>query len=291
VKALSSDIEVVTVFGGYIEYLIFNIRTAEHTGEGPKSLKDKVVREAIRLGTDRRAIVRDLLADTTTVTDSLYASSPFENKDLGFIEYDPDKANKMLDDAGYAKGADGVREKDGEKLEYRYGTTTAQWRKDIQVVIQQQLEKIGVKIVIENYPASDFFGQFANNGINAVGNYHLSEFANNTVFTNPANVTADELLGCDQITSPANPGGNNYLGYCNEELDKLVDLTKTSPNAEERLDAAMKAQVIIRDDVPMFTLFPRGDIYAYNKTRFAAPPAIGAGVANQWYDIRNWELK
>jgi peptide/nickel transport system substrate-binding protein len=292
VKAMSPTNEVVTVFGGYIEYLYFNLRTAEDTGEGPAALKDVRVRQAIRLAVDRRAIVRDLLADSTTLTDSLYAGTQWENKDLGFVEADPAAAEKLLDEAGYAKGADGVRvNAAGERLEFRYSTTTAQWRKDIQQVIQQQLEKVGIKTILENYPASDFFGQFNNGGILATGNFHLGQFANNTVLTNIVNVTADESLGGDQVANPANPGGNNHGGFRNAEFDTLVEVTKTEVDAAKAQDAANKVQVILRDEVPLITLFPRGDIYVYNKDRFAAAPNIGSGVGNQWYDIINWELK
>jgi peptide/nickel transport system substrate-binding protein len=292
VKALSNDIEVVTVFGGYIEYLTFNMRTAEVGGEGPKALKDVRVRQAIRLAVDRRAIVKDYLADTTTVTDSLYASSPFENKALGFVESNLEEAAKLLDDAGYKLGADGIRVNDaGERLEFRYSTTTAAWRKDIQAIVKQQVERVGITVSIENYPASEFFGQWADGGINAVGNYHWAQFANNTTLTNIVNVSADELLGCDQISSEANQGGQNYVGYCNAEFDALVDTTKTEADAAKAQVAADKAQEILRDEVPLITLFPRGDIYAYNKARFASAPSISSGVGNQFYDIGNWELK
>lgn len=295
-KVKSDKVTVTTVFGGYIEYLVFNLRTPEQSGEGepmagPEALRDLKVRQAIRLGIDRRKVVRELLADATTVTDSLYAASPFENKDLGFVEYNPEEAGKLLDEAGWVMGADGVREKNGQKLELRYATTTAGWRNEIQAVFQQDLAKIGVKTILEKYPSTDFFGQFANGGINASGNYHISEYANNTVLTNPVNVTVDELLGCSQIVSSKNPGGNNWGAYCNPKVDELVKITKTGKTAEERLKAALEAQVILAQDLPLITLFPRGDNYAYIVSRFVGTPRIGAGVGNQWFDIVNWQLQ
>ncbi|MBX3080250.1 MAG: peptide ABC transporter substrate-binding protein [Anaerolineae bacterium] len=295
VKNMAPSNEVVAVFGGYIEYLVFNVRDDSFgTEAGPVALRDVNVRRAVRLAIDRRAINHDLLADAAGVTDSLYVGTQWENKDLGFVESDPEAAGKLLDEAGYKLGADGVRVNDkGEKLEWRYSTTTAQWRKDIQAVIQQQLEKVGIKIILENYPSSDFFGQWSNGGILATGNYALGEFANNTVLTNIVNVTADESLGCDQIPGnpPLNPAGNNHTGWCNKEFDSLIDITKTESDPAKALEAGNKAQVILRDEVPLITLFPRGDIYVYNKDRFTAPLNIGSGVGNQWYDIVNWELK
>jgi peptide/nickel transport system substrate-binding protein len=295
VKAMSASNEVVTIFGGFIEYLVFNVR-GESFGEeaGPAALQDVRVRQAVRLAIDRRAIVKDLLADTTTVTDSLYSGTQWEKKDLGFVEYDPAAAEKLLDEAGYKKGADGIRVNDkGERLEWKYSTTTAQWRKDIQAVIQQQLEKVGIKTLLESYPAADFFGQWANGGILNTGKYALGQFANNTVLTNIVNVTADESLGCDQVPGnpPLNPGGNNNTGWCNEEFDALIEITKTEIDAAKAQAAADKAQTILTEVLPLITLFPRGDIYVYNRDRFVTAPNIGCNVCDQWYDIHNWELK
>lgn len=66
-------------------YLVFNVRDASFDKEaGPAALQDVNVRKAVRLAIDRRAINHDLLADAATVTDSLYAGTQWENKDLRF---------------------------------------------------------------------------------------------------------------------------------------------------------------------------------------------------------------
>jgi peptide/nickel transport system substrate-binding protein len=290
VEALSENIETIQVFGGYIEFLAMNMEPGDETGH--PALEDVRVRQALRLGIDRRALVRDLLADATTVSESLYATTPYENTDLEFVEYDPEAAAALLDEAGWVDGdGDGIREKDGVKLELRYSTTTAQFRRDNQAVIQQQLAQIGVGIIIENYPASEFFGTFADNGVLAINDFDLGEYANNTTFTNIANVTVDEGLGCDQIVSEENPGGNNYPGYCNEELDTLYNVTATSSDPDEALESAQRIQEILYEELPVIVLYPRGDIYAYLSNRFVEAPEIGAGVSNQWYDIVNWQLQ
>jgi peptide/nickel transport system substrate-binding protein len=291
VAASNPDLKIVTVFGGYIESLWLNLRTDEHPRAGHPALKDVRVRRALRLAIDRETITRELLAGATKPTDSIYAGSPFENKELGVTPYDPEAAAKLLDEAGWTLGPDGIRQKDGVKLEMRYSTTTAGWRNNIQAVIQQQLAKVGVSVILEKYPASEFFGAFVNRGINAIGEYDIAEYANNTSLTNPANVTVDEALNCKQIPNESNPGGQNFTGFCSPEMDEASLITKTSLDPEERLAAAYKIQEIMRDQVPLINLFPRGDNYAYNTKRFAGEIRIGSGVGNQWFDIMNWELK
>jgi len=181
------------------------------------------VRQAIRFALDRQAISDQLLAGTVSPTDSIYGGSPFENPDLGVTQHDVAQANALLDAAGWVdSNGDGTRDKDGVELVLRYGSTNAGWRNNIQAVVQQQLAEVGVGTILEAYPASEFFGSWANNGINAVGEYDLSQYANNTALTNPANVSVYEALNCAQIPSETNQGGQNFTGFCSEEMDAVV---------------------------------------------------------------------
>ncbi|HRE47008.1 MAG TPA: peptide ABC transporter substrate-binding protein [Aggregatilineales bacterium] len=288
--ALSPDIQVVQVFGGYIEKMTINMRPEDFPGAGHPALRDVKVRQALRLAMNREKIVTELLGGTTTVTDSLYAGTPYENKNITTVGRNVEEAARLLDEAGWVLGADGVREKDGVKLELRMNSTSAGWRQANIAVLQQDLAEIGVKTVLAGFPSTDYFGQFANGGTLATGQFDLGEYANNTVLTNIVNVSVDEELTCAQRITDDNPAGNNYSGYCNEEMDKLVEITKTSSDAKAAQEAADKIQEILANDVPVILLFPRGDIYGILKSKFAEAPRIGSGVGNQFFDIVNWKL-
>ncbi|MCL4249920.1 MAG: peptide ABC transporter substrate-binding protein [Anaerolineae bacterium] len=281
----------LTVFGGYIESLWLNVRTEEAPRAGHPALQDLRVRQAIRYALNRQAISDDLLAGTVSPTDSIYAGSPFEDPNLGVTPHDAAAAVALLDEAGWVdSNGDGVRDKDGVELMLRYSTTNAGWRNNIQAVVQQQLAQVGVGTILEAYPASEFFGAWANNGINAVGEYDIAQYANNTALTNPANVTVYEALNCEQIPGESNPGGQNFTGFCSPEMDAFAQTTLTSLDAAERLDAAYGIQAIMKEQAPLINLFPRGDNYAYVTARFAETPRVGSGVGNQWFDILNWQL-
>ncbi len=281
----------LTVFGGYIESLWLNVRTEEAPRAGHPALQDLRVRQAIRYALNRQAISDDLLAGTVSPTDSIYAGSPFEDPNLGVTAHDAAAAAALLDEAGWVdSNGDGVRDKDGVELMLRYSTTNAGWRNNIQAVVQQQLAQVGVGTILEAYPASEFFGAWANNGINAVGEYDIAQYANNTALTNPANVTVYEALNCEQIPGESNPGGQNFTGFCSPEMDAFAQTTLTSLDAAERLDAAYGIQAIMKEQAPLINLFPRGDNYAYVTARFAETPRVGSGVGNQWFDILNWQL-
>lgn len=113
---------------------------------------DVRARKAVQLSVDVDAIVKTLYLNTYS-----RAWSPLTRGILGYDKsleksnkLDLEKANKLLDELGYVKGADGIREKDGKKLTLNYvdGTPNREKRNDIAVIVQQQLKKIGVKVEI-----------------------------------------------------------------------------------------------------------------------------------------------
>lgn len=113
---------------------------------------DVKARKAVQLAVDVDAIVKTLYLETYS-----RAWSPLTPGILGYDESlenknkpDLEKANQLLDELGYVKGEDGIREKDGKKLILNYvdGTPNREKRNDIAVIIQQQLKKVGIKVEI-----------------------------------------------------------------------------------------------------------------------------------------------
>jgi len=110
-------------------------------------------RQAVQLAIDVDSIVKTLYLGTyerawSPLTPGTFAyDSSLENS----VKPDYTKANQLLDELGWVKGADGVRVKDGQKLTLHYvdGTPNREKRNDIAVIIQQQLKQIGVAVEIE----------------------------------------------------------------------------------------------------------------------------------------------
>jgi peptide/nickel transport system substrate-binding protein len=260
---------------------------------GHEALKDVNVRRAIRLGIDREKLVKEALGGLASVADDLYDQTQWKSSKIEFVKYDPAAAEKLLDDAGWTKGADGIREKDGKKLEFSYISTTAAQRKANQAIIQQDLAKIGIKVNLDNKPAAEFFAPYTENGIMFTGKFDLAEFANNTVTTNPANATVRALMTCMEVVVEGNEGGQSNGGYCNPDLkiDELQLTTEQSLDQKESNDAVAKIQEIFSDEVPFIILYNRDDIYAYVTSRFVGTPKIGTGILNMWFDVHNWDVK
>jgi peptide/nickel transport system substrate-binding protein len=73
-------------------------------------------------------------------------------------EFNVDKANQVLDAAGWKRGADGVRAKDGKRLKMLYQTATNAPRQKTQQIVKQAAAKVGIEIEIKSVVASVFFG-------------------------------------------------------------------------------------------------------------------------------------
>ena len=63
----------------------------------------------------------------------------------------------MLDAAGWKKGADGIREKDGKKLKFVYQTSVNALRQKEQAVVKQACQKAGIDLELKSVTASVFF--------------------------------------------------------------------------------------------------------------------------------------
>ncbi|MCZ9308936.1 ABC transporter family substrate-binding protein [Corynebacterium uberis] len=131
-------------------------------GQSPE-LNDVHVREAVMTAIDR-AQLADIRFNGLDYTEQLPGSfnllptqEGYEDNFGQVVSFDPDKAKEILDQAGWAPGADGVREKDGKPLTLRYvevgGTPMT---KATAGAVQKMLKDVGIEVKVEERPSSDF---------------------------------------------------------------------------------------------------------------------------------------
>ena len=140
-------------------------------------LKDVTIRKALAMAIDHNALIQTARrgAATPLCTDHPSGVVPGYQADAACPKFDPAAANTLLDQAGWVKGADGVRAKNGKRLEFQYSTTAKNaWRAADELILQQNFNAIGVKINIQNYPAGTFFGNILPQG--DPNKYQLAEF-------------------------------------------------------------------------------------------------------------------
>lgn len=128
---------------------------------------DDAVRHAILLGTNRDAITEIAgWSVSEPPTSTLTSATPGYVSQEDQMAYNPDEAASILDDAGWALGADGIREKDGNKLSV---SVTAFYGQDIFEAVQAQLAEIGIDLQINMVTAGDFFSAIADDDYDFLG--------------------------------------------------------------------------------------------------------------------------
>ena len=126
-------------------------------------LSDPAVRTALGLLVDRASIQEHLVGRTGQITANfLNAPDRFRSQSLTW-EFNVDKANQILDQAGWARAADGIRAKDGKRLKMLYQAAANSTVQKVQMVVKQAAARAGIEIEVKAVQASVFFASDVNN--------------------------------------------------------------------------------------------------------------------------------
>jgi len=179
-------------------------------------------------------------------------------------EQDVDAANKLLDDAGWVRGSDGVREKDGVRLSVLYQTSTNSVRQATQAFIKQMWAEIGVETELKNISASVFFG-----GDQSSPDTFQKFFSDVEMYTNNFPGTDPEAyMGswtCKEIPSPANQWvANNMPRFCSEEYDALIAKYAVTAAPEDRQEIAKSLNDMLINAGAIIPLIHRGRVAAHS---------------------------
>ena len=115
------------------------------------------MRQAFALAVDRRTIVEQLYGAAGQPTSNfLNGPTPFQSPNTRW-EFNLDKAGQLLDQAGWKRGSDGIRVKDGRRMQVVYQTSANLVRQKTQAIVKQALERLGIEVELKAINASVFF--------------------------------------------------------------------------------------------------------------------------------------
>jgi len=239
--------------------------------------KDKVVRQAMMFALDRDTIVNDIwrgLAVKATTNLSPAVAYYHDDTDVMKYDYDPDKANQMLDEAGWTIGSDGIREKDGVKLQWQCGMISGdQARRPIVEAFQQWVTQIGCKFDIVESTAM------------------TEDVRSNKLQMGMHNWTWGGSGGDPDATSVMHSDWSGVsLGthYSNPEMDQLLEDGLAEPDPEKRKVIYKRVQEIFCEDVPI--LFVQyWDWFVFFTTRVKGLPEEPLLSGSQIYNTA-WKM-
>ncbi len=221
------------------------------------NVADPAVRRALRLALNRQAIVDTLGHGVGIVKDAaLPIGAPYFT-DLGTTPYDPDRANALLDRAGWNRGADGVRTKGGVRLDLAVAVAAGQPDTDKQLeAMRADWSKVGVDLTIKHYPSAAMFAPSKQGGIVYGDAWDV------VIFAWAADPLGDYsgIYGCDAFP----PTGQNDLRWCDRQAQRAMDaLSGHYLQSERDADIKILMQRFV-DDVPSIVSSVREDLFAYN---------------------------
>ena len=221
-------------------------------------LDDARVRRALRMAIDREEIKQKIRHGIGIVQDDpISPKHPAFDKSVPTDPFDLAAAAKLLDDAGWVPGPDGIRAKNGNKMNFTFATSSGTPDADQQIeLIRANWKKIGVEFTVRRYPGPLMFAPYANNGIVYGGKWDVITFS----WGGDPIGDISNLYACDQIP----PKGQNDPRYCDPAVSAAMDKFKAEYDASKRQKYSDEIQAGIAKDAPIAVLDIREDIYAYN---------------------------
>jgi ABC-type transport system substrate-binding protein len=210
--------------------------------------RDPRVRQALAHAVNIDQMIRYVLYGYGVQSTGIFTPEMwFFNPAVQPLTYDPEKARRMLDDAGWKPGPDGIRVKDGERFAFTLITNNGNViRSDIATLVQADLKAVGIEVKVEMYEWAVFLKNFVNKG----------EF--------DAVVLGWALgQGFDQFqiwhSSQTGPEQLNMVGYQSPQADRLLEAIREEFDRDKITAMCGELQQLIYGDQPYLFLFvPEG---------------------------------
>jgi peptide/nickel transport system substrate-binding protein len=243
------------------------------------------VRKAMAMAIDHNSLIQVARRGTASqlCTDHGQAYVPGYQADAPCPKYDAAAANALLDQDGWTtKDQSGYRSNaSGQRLEFQYSTTANNvWRADDELILQQNMKVIGIKLDIHNYPASTFFSTFLTGGKS--GQYDLAEFENSWSYDGDDS----SLFASNQIP----PAGFAITFYSNHNLDNLFIQEQSTADTNARQQVFNQEHQIYLTEFPFVTLYSPLDLSIHKSTTHNyAPGPMGAAetIGNMYWWCTN----
>ncbi len=240
--------KTVLVAGGNIEHIGINFADPWTEIDGERAslkskhptLNDKAVRQALSLLVDRGSVEKFIYGRTGQATAN-FVNNPERHRSKNTkFEFNVDKANEILDKAGWLKGADGIRAKDGRKLKFVFQTSINAPRQKTQAIVKQACQKAGIDLELKSVVASVYFSSDVANPDTYTKFYCDLQMFTTSMGQPDAELFLQQFLTAECSTKDNKWQGRNFTRYRNPDYDKL------HASAVAELDPVKRAAILIK---------------------------------------------
>lgn len=232
---------------------------------------DKRVRRAMTMLMDRETFLRKILLGLgTVISGPFYVNSPDYDKSIPLYPYDPQGAVALLKEAGWEdRDGDGILDKDGKPFSFEFllsaGSRTGE---QIATVLQENLKDVGIRMSIRKLEWAVFIQRIDDRDYDAC--------------------TLGWSMGWEsdpfQIwhSSQADKG-SNFVGFRNEEADRIIEAARQEFDAEKRRNMYHRFHALVHEEEPYTFLFTTEALVAVSR-RFENVNVFAMGLApREWW--------
>jgi peptide/nickel transport system substrate-binding protein len=240
------------------------------------TLSDPAVRAALNVLVDRGSIQEEIYGrGGQTSANFLNSPSRFYSKNTRW-EFSVDRATQILDAAGWRRGADGIRAKDGKRLRLVYQTSINAPRQKTQAIVKQACARAGIELELKSVVASVFFSSDAANPDTYAHFYADLQMYNVGMNAPDPQVFMAQFTSWEIASRENKWAGRNITRFRNDEYDRLWRA------AETEMDPVKRAALFIR----------MNDLVIQNVVVIPVIWRNGVGAANarlQGMDFNGWD--
>ena len=248
-------------------------------------LADKRVRHALLYAVDRQSLSQQLFGGKQPVANSNVNPLDWVHADdIPKYSYNPKRAAKLLNDAGWSVRRRGIRHnKQGHPLRLELMTTAGNRSRElVEQVLQSQWKGAGIDVRIRNEPARVFFGR-------TVTERKFTGLAMYAWISAPESVPRTTLHSSHIPTPNNNHAGQNYTGFKNAQMDEILETIETELNREKRRKLWQRLQTIYASELPVLPLYFRANPFILPKWLEGVTPTGHQHPSTLWAEY--WTAK
>jgi peptide/nickel transport system substrate-binding protein len=277
---------------GHIEHIQLNTTDPWKEVDGERSsiktkhpfLGDPAVRQALNLLVERGAVQEQIYGRTGIATANfLNAPERYRSKNTKW-EFNVDKANQILEAAGWKKGADGIRAKDGVKLKMVYQTSINAPRQKTQQIVKQAASKAGIEMELKSVQASQYFSSDVANP-DTYSHFYTDIQMYTTTMTQPDPELFMLQFTSWEVASKDNKfQGRNITRWRNEEYDKMFRAAETEMDPVKRAALFIKMNDMVIGNVVVIPVVQRPGVAAVSSRL----KVERSGWDSDFWALHNW---